>query len=166
MPPQAAPTNNGLPSPSSPANIKDSIDREKAQKAQTSILEKWSLASLHEILPRDLNPPFWGKNLLVSLLTLAGQKTLDQAKTLLLDQIKRRLHDTSSLRRLPVNQSEFLTIGDVHAILESLTADKVSSDSEPVAELSVSAGPRQLILFPAPFFFVLVTHARSDQPRL
>lgn len=128
---------NGLSSPASTPSARDGIERDNAR---TTVLNVWSLASLEEILPRDLEPPYWSKNLVQSLAPLANQKTLAEAKILLAEQVVRRRRETTE-SRTRIHPREFLTIADVNAVLGGLDSRKQTAEPDPPAELSVSRCP-------------------------
>lgn len=163
MPPTPQKITGPSHSSSPTAKARNSVERDKAEAA---LLKVWpNLGSLDELVPPDVTPPFWGKPLLASLGLLARQKTLREARNLLLDQIDRRKQDVASTRKLLATPSPFLAASDVRAILDRLKSSQVLSDLEPAAN-SVCTTPRPepspvvlsplfVFLFPAPILLSL-----------
>lgn len=112
-------------------------DRDNAErdKARTTVLNLWSLASLEEILPRDLLPLYWSKSLIQHLAALASRTTLLEAKTLLSEQVLRRRRE-AMLKQ--VDTREFLIILDVNAVLGRLDGTKQDEELKPPADLTVT----------------------------
>lgn len=86
-----------------------------AVRAKTTILRRWALTSLEQVLPADVAPAYWSEYLLASLSQLSGHETLDAARTILRDEVMRRRNGSM----VQGKTYYYLTRADVDAVLRN-----------------------------------------------
>ena len=126
-------------SPKSPAFAPETESRVSstkiAQRCVASILERWSLTSLDEVLPADLRPSLWNEHILKKMSTLAKHETLEAGRSILQEQITRRRRDDMKEGKVVVTVQGHLIKRDLEDILAARqysrrTANKTSSSRD------------------------------------
>lgn len=127
-----------------------------AVRSKATILKRWSVASLDDVLSRELTPPYWSEYVVKSLATLSNNAPLDAARSMLEEQISRRRREETEQSKA-INSHPYLTRGDLDAVL--LIGGFRQKKSPALGQGSVStSGPR-----PREGSNSMTTHNKGDE---
>lgn len=105
------------------------------------ILKKWSITSLDDILPPELQPPSWTEHILMCLATIAKRESLSSARRALKIQIRDRKLEEWTQSETVMTVRGYLTERDVDDVVRGYKNNTSSSSSREASAQSRNGTP-------------------------